>query len=56
MKLYNVAQPEIQELAEKTGEYANLVIEKHGLGTFLYKAEGPNAVKFDTFDGHRVHL
>jgi DNA-binding IclR family transcriptional regulator len=56
MKLYNVAKPEIQELAEKTGEHANLMVEEYGLGTFLYKSEGPNAVELDTFDGHRVHL
>jgi len=56
MKIYNVAKPEVQDLAEETGEHANLMVEEHGLGTFLYKSEGSNAVQLDTYDGHRVHL
>lgn len=56
MKIYDVAKPEIQTLADQTGEHANLMIEEHGRGTFLYKAEGENAVQLDTYDGHRVLL
>lgn len=56
MKLYNVARPEVQKLAEKTGEHSNLMVEEHGWGVFLYKAEGTDAVQLDTYNGYRVHL
>lgn len=56
MKVFEVAKPELQKLAEKTGEHANLMIEEHGRGVFLYKTEGENAVKLDTYNGYRVHL
>ncbi|WP_101295902.1 IclR family transcriptional regulator [Halegenticoccus soli] len=56
MKLYRVASPEIKKLAEKTGEHANLLIEEHGMGVFLYKVKGEEAVQLDTHVGMRVHL
>ncbi|MFB6308331.1 MAG: IclR family transcriptional regulator [Haloarculaceae archaeon] len=56
MKVYEVAQPEIDELAANTGEHANLMIEEHGLGVFLYRARGENAVHLDTHAGMRVPL
>lgn len=56
MKLYEVAKPKIQTLAENTGEHTNLMIEEHGRGVFLYKSKGENAVNVDTFSGFRVHL
>lgn len=56
MKIYEVAKPEVQELASKTNEHANLMVEEHGLGVFLYKAEGDEAVELDTHSGMRVPL
>jgi len=55
-KVFTIARPEIDDLAEKTGEHANLLIEEHGLGVFLYKARGPDAVQLDTHAGMRVPL
>ncbi len=55
-KAFEVAHPEIDDLAEETGEHANLMIEEHGLGIFLYKACGSNAVQLDTRAGMRVPL
>lgn len=55
-KVYGVARPEINDLAQRTGEHANLMVEEHGLGIFLYKARGENAVQLDTHPGMRVHL
>lgn len=55
-KVFTIARPEIDELAEKTGEHANLMIEEHGLGVFLYKARGPDAVQLDTHAGMRIPL
>ena len=56
MKIHQVSEPEIQKLARETGEHANLMIEDHGWGIFLTKAQGENAVHLDTYVGMRVHL
>lgn len=42
--LYKHGKEEIQNLAESTGEYANLFTEEHGAGINLYKVRGENAV------------
>lgn len=55
-KVFEIARPEVDDLAEETGEHANLMIEEHGLGVFLYKARGPDAVRLDTHAGMRVPL
>lgn len=56
MKVYRVARPAVNRLAEETGEHANLMVEEHGLGIFLYKAKGEDAVTLDTHPGMRVPL
>lgn len=56
LKIYGVARPEIVKLAERTGEHANLMIEEHGLGVFLFTSEGRDAVQLDTYNGYRVLL
>ncbi|MCU4742555.1 IclR family transcriptional regulator [Natronoglomus mannanivorans] len=56
LKLHRVAAPEIKKLAEDTGEHANLVVEEHGMGIFLNKVKGKDAVQLDTHVGMRVHL
>jgi DNA-binding IclR family transcriptional regulator len=56
MKIFEVAKPELKKLAEQTGEHTNLMVEEHGRGVFLYKTEGENAVKLDTYNGYRVPL
>lgn len=56
MPVFEVARPEIDDLAEQTGEHANLMIEEHGLGVFLYVARGSDAVRLDTYAGMRVPL
>jgi DNA-binding IclR family transcriptional regulator len=54
--IYEVAKPEVDRLAEKTGELANLLVEEHGLGTYLYRAKGENSVNVDARIGTHVHL
>jgi len=54
--IYEVAKPEVDRLAEKTGELANLLVEEHGLGTYLYRAKGDNSVNVDARIGTHVHL
>ncbi|MCU4975490.1 IclR family transcriptional regulator [Halobacteria archaeon AArc-m2/3/4] len=56
LKVYNIARPEVDALAEQSGEHANLLVEEHGRGVFVYKSLGPDAVQLDTHAGMRVHL
>jgi DNA-binding IclR family transcriptional regulator len=50
-KLYNVAKPEIDDLASTTDERAQLVVEEGGRGFYLYQARGSRAVIADSFIG-----
>lgn len=54
--LYRIARPEIDQLAEQTGEHANLMIEEHGDGVYLYIREGEQAARLDTHAGFRTLL
>ncbi len=55
-ELYQIARPIIDELAEETGEVANLVVPEEGQGVYLYKAMGNRAVHHDTRPGKRIDL
>lgn len=55
-RLYDVATPEMKRLAEATGEYANLLVEEHGLGVFLARERGDQAVSLDSYTGQSVRL
>ncbi|MFB6251471.1 MAG: IclR family transcriptional regulator [Halobellus sp.] len=55
-RLYSIALPEMERLAEATGEYANLLVEEHGLGVFLARERGENAVSLDSYAGQSVRL
>jgi DNA-binding IclR family transcriptional regulator len=54
--LYRIAKDEIAKLAEETGELANILIEEHGRGIYLYRAKGEQSVQTDSYTGHRVYL
>lgn len=56
VQIYHEAKPEVQNLAEETGELANLLYEEHGRGVYLYRARGENAVTLDTHTGKRRYL
>lgn len=56
MRIYNVAKPEVESLADETGELANLLVEEHGEGVYLFRAKGKQAVNLDTHAGMRVNL
>jgi IclR family transcriptional regulator, acetate operon repressor len=55
-RVATIGPPEIDKLAEATSEMANLLVEEHGRGVFLYKAKGSDAVHMDTHAGKRVYL
>jgi len=51
-----VARQEMNRLARETGEISALLIEEHGLGVFLHRAEGEQAVHSDSYTGQRIYL
>lgn len=56
MDLYKTAEPEVQKLAEKTDELSSLMIHEQGLGIYLYRSKGREAVGGDTYAGLRTYL
>ncbi|MWV40913.1 IclR family transcriptional regulator [Natrialba sp. INN-245] len=54
--IYDAAKAEVDKLADETGELVNLLVEKNGMGIYLYQAKGDNAVELDTHEGKRVRL
>ncbi|MFW6382411.1 MAG: HTH-type transcriptional regulator XacR [Haloferacaceae archaeon] len=56
MEFYQVAEPEVKSLADETGELANLLVEEQGMGVYLMRSKGQEAVDLDTYAGLRTHL
>ncbi|AEH39115.1 IclR family transcriptional regulator [Halopiger xanaduensis] len=54
--IYDIAQPQVDRLAEETGELATLFVENNGLGVYLYYASGTNGIELGTHEGEPVHL
>lgn len=54
--IYDIAKPEVDELAKTTGELANLMAEEHGRGSYLHRARGEKAVQVEAHVGTRVPL
>jgi DNA-binding IclR family transcriptional regulator len=54
--VHEVARQEVNRLAEETGEISALLVEEHGLGVFLHRAEGEQAVHIDSYTGQRINL
>lgn len=55
-QIFHSAKDEVTKLAEETGEMTNLLVEEHGRGIYLHRANGEQAVASDSYIGHRVHL
>ncbi|KAA9406789.1 IclR family transcriptional regulator [Haloarcula sp. CBA1131] len=55
-KLFGIAKPEVDRLAAETGELANILVEEHGRGSYLYRARGDKAVQVKAHVGTRVPL
>lgn len=53
IKIYDVVKEEIEKLASVSGEVAQFMVEQHGWGVYLYKAEGENAVQTASYVGGR---
>jgi DNA-binding IclR family transcriptional regulator len=54
--LFEIAKPDVDELAEETGELANLMVEEHGRGVYVHIASGERAIRLDTRVGTRQYL
>jgi DNA-binding IclR family transcriptional regulator len=54
--LYSIIKPEVDELAQETGETAQVMTEEHGRGIYLYQAKGQQAVRTDSYIGTDVCL
>ena len=55
-RFFQVAESKVRELANETGEHANLMVEENGKGVFLYKVKGSDSVNLDTYEGMEVYL
>jgi len=55
-RMYDIGKDEVTALAEETGELANLLVEEHGKGVYLHRAQGDDAVQTDSYTGQQVHL
>lgn len=55
-QIYEIAKPEVAELARDTGELANLLVEEYGEGVYIHREQGEDAVKVDSYTGQRVRL
>ena len=56
LSIHEIAKPEVQSLAEQTGELSNLLVEEHGKGVYIHREVGEDAVRVDASTGQRVHL
>ncbi|WP_255198890.1 IclR family transcriptional regulator [Halorarius litoreus] len=56
LPVYEIAKPELDNLAEQTGDHANLMIEEHAKGVYIYKRTGTDAARLDTYPGFRTPL
>jgi len=56
VEVFKIAEPEIERLADETGELVNLMTEERGMGVYLKRSKGTDAVDLDTYAGMRVHL
>ena len=56
LQIREIAIPEIDELAERTGELASLLLEEHDKGVYVYLHSGDKAVYLDARPGMRTYL
>lgn len=55
-RLYEVSQPEVEKLADETGELITLMVEEHGRGIYLYVRQGSKEVNYPAISGTRTRL
>jgi len=55
-RIYEIAKPQIEQLAEETGELALVMVEEYGEGVLLDSATGDDAIHLDARDGKVLPL
>ncbi|WP_435320279.1 IclR family transcriptional regulator [Haloarchaeobius sp. TZWSO28] len=55
-KIYEVGCPEVDRLANETGELASMMIQEHGHGVYLYRNGGEQAMPAKSYVGKHVDL
>lgn len=55
-RAYILAKQKVEELAEKTEERAQFLVEENGKGVYVHRATGPHAVRTDPGIGKEVYL
>ena len=53
---YALVETKVEQLAERTGERVQFVVEENGRGYYIYTAIGENAVEADARAGKRIYL
>lgn len=56
MTLYRMGKPEVDALAEETGELVNIAVEEHGQCVYLYRSRGAQSVHLDIHAGERAAM
>lgn len=54
--LYENAHPQVEELAEESGELITLLVEEHGRGVYLDVAAGSKHISYPATSGNRTNL
>lgn len=52
--IYEIAKPELKELAAETGELVNLLVEEHGRGVYIYRTKGSQTTSQHSYLGGHV--
>jgi DNA-binding IclR family transcriptional regulator len=53
---YRLIRRKVREVADETGELCQYLVEEHGLGVFIVRESGEQAIETSTRIGNRVHL
>lgn len=53
---YQLVEAKVRELASQTDERAQFIVEEHGLGVFIFRESGENAVETNTEIGKHIPL
>ena len=55
-ELYETARPEVEKLADESGELITLMVEEHGRGIYLYVLQGSKNIRYPAISGARTNL
>jgi len=54
--IYSVLKPDVDDLVEKTGERAQIMVEENNHGVYICQSGGQQAIKTDSHIGTQVYL